>query len=43
MGKRNIYLKFFGPYTMPENALFVDLLETLQKISSSTKFNADIR
>jgi len=28
---------------VPENALFVDLLETLQEISISTKFNADVR
>jgi len=35
--------KVFGPYTMPENALFVDLLETLQEISTSIKFNADVR
>jgi hypothetical protein len=28
---------------MPENAFFVDFLETLQEISTSTKFNADVR
>jgi len=35
--------KIFDPYAMPENALFIDLLETLQEISTSTKFNADVR
>jgi len=35
--------KIFGPYAMPENALFIDLLETLQEISTSTKFNPDVR
>lgn len=35
--------KIFGPYEMPEKSVFVELLETLQEISISAKFNADAR